>query len=81
MTAFFFAVLMSFTPLEKDDVQGTDFIRQNGTWKTINEVNCANGPRTCRVQFGQDGPVYEVYDEMNLNSLKPSASEEPILIQ
>ncbi|WP_405199345.1 DUF6520 family protein [Christiangramia sp. LLG6405-1] len=76
---------MSFTNLESEteeqpEIVASDYIRNNGSWEAIPEQNCATGSETCRVQFGVGGPVFDVYDEMLLNTLKASDSPEPTIL-
>ncbi|CAL66353.1 DUF6520 family protein [Christiangramia forsetii] len=78
---------MSFTNLgseieEQPEIVANDYVYDNGNWRAIPEQQCTGGTETCKVQFGQDGPVYDLYDEMSLNSLKESSVDgEPIIIQ
>lgn len=77
---------MSFTTLVSEtdpepNVQAQDYVLVNGNWQAIPEQACTGGDATCQVQFGQDGPVYDLYDEMDLNSLKQDSEGGPIIIQ
>jgi len=75
---------MSFTNLaseieHKPEVVANDYIDDNGTWRAVPEQNCTGGNQTCRVQFGTGGPVYELYDEMDL-STKKKLSDGTIIV-
>lgn len=48
----------------------SDYVYDNGNWQPVPEQNCTGGSSTCRVQFGEGGPIYELYDEMDLNTKK-----------
>jgi hypothetical protein len=75
---------MSFTsenpePEIKD--QANDYLLINGQWEEIAEQPCTtSGPEDCRVQLGENGPIYQVYDEMNTSTLKKGTSSEPTVI-
>ncbi len=47
----------------------------------IQEQNCIPGNKTYQVQFGANGPIYDLYDEKDLNSLKKDSEGDPIIIQ
>lgn len=75
---------MSFTDLGSQtevqpEVVASDYVYDNGNWQAIPEQNCTGGNQTCRVQFGTDGPTYELYDEMDL-STKKSQSDGTIIV-
>ena len=78
---------MSFTTLVSEtdpepNVQAQDYVLVNGNWQAIPEQACTGGDATCRVQFGEEGPIYDLYDEMDVNTRKDdSVDGEPILIQ
>ncbi len=57
-----------------------DYVYNNGSWEAIPEQNCPPGNKTCRVQFGEGGPIFDVYDEMDLGTKKDSESDEPIIL-
>lgn len=75
---------MSFTsenpePEVKD--QANDYLLINGEWEEIAEQPCTTtGPEDCRVQLGENGPIYRVYDEMNISTLKKSPTRDPNVI-
>mgnify|MGYP003131732312 CR=1 FL=1 len=77
---------MSFTSLGSEtEVQpkavANDYILVNGNWEAVPEQTCTGGDETCRVQFGEEGPIYDLYDEMDLDTLKEeSVDGEPIVI-
>ncbi|WP_300439149.1 DUF6520 family protein [Christiangramia sp.] len=76
---------MSFTNFDNEDEKkiettASDYVLNNGTWQAIPEQNCNQGNETCRVQFGEGGPVFDVYDEMDLSTLKESPVPEPTII-
>ncbi len=61
--------------------QANDYLLINGEWEEIAEQSCTTtGPEDCRVQLGENGPIYRVYDEMNVSSLKKSTSDDPTVI-
>lgn len=84
--ALIFVVGMSFTTFgnendEKREATASDYVYDSGNWQAIPEQNCTGGTQTCRVQFGVGGPIYDLYDEMDLNTLKKSSVDgEPIII-
>ncbi|GGX00725.1 hypothetical protein LY54_03302 [Salegentibacter mishustinae] len=76
---------MSFTSLGSEtDIQpepvANDYVLLNGSWQSIPEQACDPGGEICQVQFGENGPVYDVYDEMDRNTRKSSTSEDPTII-
>jgi hypothetical protein len=76
---------MSFTSFESEteeqpEIVASDYILNNGNWRPIPEQACANGPYTCKVQFGVSGQPFAVYDEMDLQTLKDSDSQIPTVI-
>lgn len=79
--AFICAILMSFTTVKADGEQAKDYVHLGGdSWKAINQVQCQGPNETCQVRFGEGGSVYDVYDEMNLNTLKLGGPREPIIV-
>ena len=75
---------MSFTTFgseteEQPAAVVSDYVYDNGNWQAIPEQNCTGGNQTCRVQFGTDGPIYELYDEMDL-STKKKLSDGTIIV-
>ena len=75
---------MSFTsenPEPEIKEQANDYLLINGRWEEIAEQSCTTtGPEDCQVQLGEDGPIYRVYDEMNVSSLKKSPTDIPTVI-
>ena len=83
MLAIIFAIGLTFasvSPKPDPNVQANDYVLINGNWRAIDETPCQAGDETCRVQFGENGPVYDVYDEMDTSTLKESDSEDPIIL-
>ncbi|WP_209309946.1 DUF6520 family protein [Salinimicrobium oceani] len=81
MIAMIFAIGMSFATEKNDFIQAKDYIHLGGNnWQQIDEQPCNSGPRICQVQFGEGGPIYDVYDEMNLNSKRNTTSPRPFVI-
>ena len=85
MLAFVFAIGVAFAtvdlnPEPEPKILANDYVLVNGSWKAIPEQNCEGGLKNCRVQFGVDGPIYEVYDLMNTSTLKKSPSDKPTVI-
>lgn len=76
---FICAVGMAFSSVHSDN-QTLDYILKNGTWKAIPEQSCNPGDYTCQVRLGEGGQVFDVYDEMNQNTLKESDSPIPTVI-
>ncbi len=80
LLAAIFAVGMSFTTASLEDPVN-DYVHLGGdSWQRIDEQNCSGGVDNCRVQFGVNGPIYNVYDEENLSSLKENGPKDPIII-
>lgn len=50
----------------------TDYIRDNnGNFKSLHmELDCGNGNSTCQVQIVKNGPIYDVYDAQDPQTLK-----------
>lgn len=85
MLAFICAIGMAFAAVNfnpEPKIQANDFVYLgNNSWKEIPEQNCQGTEENCRVQFGTGGHVYNVYDEMNLNTLKLAPeNQEPTII-
>jgi hypothetical protein len=83
MLAIIFAISMVFATTglkEEPNMQANDYILVNGSWQTIDEQNCTGLGFTCQVQFGTNGPRYDVYDKMNDDKPKTSSSTDPIII-
>ena len=78
------AIGMAFTTTdlkEEPKVQALDYILVNGSWQAIDEQNCTGEGYTCQVQYGANGPVFDVYDEMNDTEPKPNGTDDPIIIE
>ncbi len=76
---------MSFTSFESEteeqpEIVASDYILNNGNWRPIPEQSCADGPYTCQVKFGESGQPFDVYDKMDLQTLKDSDSQIPTVI-
>ncbi|WP_034893826.1 DUF6520 family protein [Gillisia sp. Hel_I_29] len=83
MLAIIFAISMGFANVDlktEPTTQAQDYVLINGSWQGIQEQNCTPGKSTCRVQFGEGGPIYDVYDEMDVNTLKKSNTPKPTVI-
>ncbi len=78
---------MSFTNMAsatdiQPEVFANDYVLDNGNWRAIPEQSCTGGTEVCRVQFGVNGPIFDLYDEMDTNTRKESSADgEPIVIQ
>jgi len=77
---------MSFTNLgseieEQPEVVANDYVNDNGTWRAVPEQNCTRGNEVCRVQFGAGGPIYDLYDEMDLSTKKEQSDGTIIILQ
>jgi|TARA_B100000678_G_C17920415_1_gene387092 hypothetical protein len=87
MLAMIFAIGLTFATVDPEPKpepveQAQDYILLNGTtWVSIDEQPCETGEFTCRVQDGENGPIYEVYDERNDEEPKGSSSEDPMVIE
>lgn len=82
MLAFIFAIGLTFATANPESEPepkelANDYLLINGSWEAIPEQDCSYGQFTCQVEIGEGGPVYEVYDEMDETTLKPSPSPEP----
>tara|TARA_B100000378_G_scaffold238632_1_gene206188 strand:+ start:110 stop:571 length:462 start_codon:yes stop_codon:yes gene_type:complete len=76
---------MSFTSMgdETDNYAtdvASDYVILNSNWKAIPEQDCTTGQYDCLVKFSENGQPYKVYDEMNVNTLRPSTSPDAKLI-
>lgn len=83
MMALICAIGMAFTSVnlvEEPETQANDYILVNGTWQAIDEQNCTGLGFTCQVQYGTNGPRYDIYDEMDDAEPKTSGTEDPIII-
>ena len=81
--AFVSTIGMSFTTVNTKE-QASDYIRVNNSWLEIDEQNCSNqedDPYTCQVSTSVNGPTFDVYDEMDLDTRKTSVSENPNIIE
>ena len=83
--ALIFAVGMSFTTFETEEIDGSesvasDYVYNNGNWEPIPQQNCTGGNETCQVQFGKDGPVFDLYDEMDLSTRKETGDGTIIIL-
>ena len=80
MLVFIFAIGLTFASVKsetKPDIQSTDFIYLgNNNWQEIPEQECQGTEENCRVQIGEGGPVFNVYDEMDLNTEKLSPPDQ-----
>lgn len=77
---------MSFTSLGSEtEVQleavANDYVLDNGNWRAVPEQNCTGGTQTCQVQFGANGPIYDLYDEMDLASKKQESDGTIFILQ
>lgn len=82
MLVFVCAIGMAFTTadLKEEPKVAYDYILDNGTWQAVPEQDCQGEGQVCTVQMGQNGPVYELYDEKFDTDPKPSSSSDPIVI-
>lgn len=83
MLAFICAIGVAFATVEltpEPEAPANDYVLIDGSWETIPEQDCSIGEKTCRVQFGEGGPIYEVYDEKDLNTLKSNTTDEPNIL-
>lgn len=86
MLAMIFAIGLTFATVDPEFKpepveQAKDYILINGTtWVSIDEQSCEGSEFICQVQDGENGPVYDVYDERNDDEPKRSSSEDPIII-
>lgn len=76
---------MSFTNFESETEEqpesvASDYVYDNGNWQPIPEQDCTGGNQTCRVQFGTNGPIYDLYDEMDLSTKKQNGSGSIIVL-
>lgn len=61
--AMIFAIGMSFTTSNSANDPNMDYYSENGNLLPIGqELTCGSGSSICRVQFEENGPIYEVYD-------------------
>jgi hypothetical protein len=84
MLACIFAIGMAFTApdlKEGTEVQAFDYILVNGSWLPVEEQDCLGSGFTCRVQMGTNGPIYDLYDEIDDPQPKSSGTEDPIVIK
>jgi hypothetical protein len=76
MMVFICAIGMAFATVDSEpepEVQTSDFIYLGSdNWQEILEQECEGTDENCRVQIGTGGPIYDVYDEMDLNTVKKS---------
>ena len=80
-----FAVGMSFTTFETDEVispeaVALDYVYNSGNWEPIPEQNCTGGQQPCKVQFGEGGPIFDLYDEMDLSTRKETSDGTIIIL-
>ncbi len=74
--AMIFAIGMSFTTVDRTHDPESDYILLNDTFQRIGmEIDCESGNQICRVQLQQNGPIYEVYDAADPNTLKVGSGE------
>lgn len=76
MLALIFAIGISFANVETTSDPNTDYILENGSFVAINiELDCGSGTETCQVQFEENGPIYDVYDDDDPTTLKKGDGE------
>jgi len=76
MLTLIFVIGISFANVEKSSDPNTDYILENGSFVPINsELNCGSGTETCQVQFEENGPIYDVYDDDDPTTLKKGDGE------
>ncbi|TDN89195.1 hypothetical protein DET49_107111 [Salegentibacter sp. 24] len=85
MMAIIFAIGLTFANVNSEpmpEVQTSDFIYLgNDNWQPIPEQGCEGTAENCQVQIGAGGPVYDVYDEMDLSTVKLSPpGQDPTVI-
>lgn len=83
MLAFIFAIGMAFATVNLEpepEMLASDYILVGSSWITIPEQNCQEGQFNCQVRYGQNGPVLDVYDEMDDDVPKSSGTELPTVI-
>lgn len=84
MLAFIFAIGMAFAtaePKPEAKIQSDYVHLGNNNWQEIPEQDCQGIAQTCKVRFGVGGPVYDVYDEMSLTTLKLAPTDhQPAII-
>lgn len=81
MLAMIVAIGMSFTTLSSSSDPNNDFLYLgDDSWITISEQDCSPGEHTCRVRYGANGPVMDVYDAKTLSTKKSSTSDVIVVI-
>lgn len=85
MMALLVVLGMSFTNFESETEEqpvmvASDYVYDNGNWQPIPEQDCTGGSRTCQVQFGTNGPIYDLYDEMDLSTKKKNGNGAIIVL-
>lgn len=85
MLAFVLAIGLSFANLAsatevQTEMFASDYVYDNGNWQAIPEQICKGGNQVCRVRFGINGPIYEVYDEMDLSTKKEQSDGTVIVL-
>lgn len=83
MMAMIFAIGLTFATVNTEpepELLANDYILVGSSWITIPEQNCEDGQFNCQVRYGQNGPVLDVYDEMDDDEPKKSTSQNPTLI-
>jgi|TARA_R100000789_G_scaffold62867_1_gene59784 hypothetical protein len=70
MMAFICAIGMAFATNAIQQDPMNDYIRKDGSWEAIQEVNCEPGSSDCQALVEGEGP-FTVYDAQDLNSAKP----------
>ncbi|APU67637.1 MULTISPECIES: DUF6520 family protein [Christiangramia] len=70
MIAFIFSLGMLFAFSKPQSDPNNDYVQTPQGLVIIPEQNCSTGSTQCRVQFGEDGPIYKVYDDAALSMPK-----------
>ncbi|MBZ9629794.1 DUF6520 family protein [Salegentibacter sp. LM13S] len=70
MLAFICAIGMMFANPFVEADPTLDYVETENGIRSIQELECGSGDEQCRVQFSENGPIYEVYDDMNLQTPK-----------
>lgn len=69
MMAFVCAIGMAFATTAIQHNPMKDYIRKDGSWQEIQEVNCTPGATDCQAIVEGEGP-FTVYDDRDLDSAK-----------
>lgn len=70
MLAFICAIGMLFATPNVEANPNLDYVETTNGVRSVQEMDCGEGEVQCRVQFIKDGPIYDVYDDMNLQTPK-----------